>query len=72
VGRVVALGEASLVAGFALAGATVVVAEDPEEVCRAWDALSSDVALVVFTPSAATALGPRTEETTALWVVMPS
>jgi len=52
-GLVVALGEAVRVGGFALAGATVLVAENPEAVCRAWASLPHDVSVVVLTPQAA-------------------
>ncbi len=55
-GRIVALGEAVRVAGFALAGATVFVAESPDAVCRMWAALPEDVAVVILTSDAAAAL----------------
>jgi vacuolar-type H+-ATPase subunit F/Vma7 len=55
--RVAALGEGSRVRGFALAGASVVVAEGPAQVAAAWQALPDDVGLVVLTPAAAAALG---------------
>ncbi len=55
-GLLVAIGEAVRVEGFALGGATVLVAEDPAAVRRAWESLPSDVAVVVLTPKAAAAL----------------
>jgi vacuolar-type H+-ATPase subunit F/Vma7 len=55
--RVVAVGERSRVAGFALAGAEVVVAEDPAGVRAAVAALDDDVAVLLLTPRAAAALG---------------
>ncbi len=55
-GRIVALGEAVRVEGFSLGGATVLVAEDPDAVRRAWASLPDDVAVVVLTPGAAAAL----------------
>jgi len=55
-GRVVALGEAVRVEGFALAGATVLVAEVPDAVCRTWESLPDDVAVVLLTTDAAAAL----------------
>jgi vacuolar-type H+-ATPase subunit F/Vma7 len=55
--RVVAVGERDRVAGFALAGAEVVVAEDPPSVRAAVAALDDDVAVVLLTLRAATALG---------------
>ncbi len=65
------LGEAAQVAAYALAGAKVVVAEDPESVVRAWSAITSSVALVVLTSRAAAAVegGPGLA-TRALTVVM--
>ena len=51
-----ALGEAVRVAGFALAGATVFVAESPDAVCRMWATLPEDVAVVILTSDAAAAL----------------
>jgi vacuolar-type H+-ATPase subunit F/Vma7 len=56
-GQVVALGESVRVQGYALAGATTIVAETPDEVFRAWDALDSAVTLVVLTRFAAETLG---------------
>jgi len=71
-GRVVALGEAVRVEGFALAGATVLVAEAPDAVCRTWESMPDDVAVVLLTTNAAAALAhgeaPRKDVLTA---VMP-
>ncbi len=75
-GSVVVLGERSRVAGFALAGARVARAEDPQAVLAAWEALAHDVAVVVLTPAAAAALAalldqpPRPDR--PLTVVMPA
>jgi vacuolar-type H+-ATPase subunit F/Vma7 len=57
VSRVAVLGEEARVAGFALAGALPLPAEDPDGVRRAWRDLPADVALVLLTPAAAAALG---------------
>jgi vacuolar-type H+-ATPase subunit F/Vma7 len=57
VSRIVAIGEGSRTRGFALAGATVVVAEDAAEVAAAWQALEPDVGLVLLTTAAAEAVG---------------
>jgi vacuolar-type H+-ATPase subunit F/Vma7 len=54
-GRVVVLGERSRVAGFALAGAQIVVAETPEAVRLAVAALDEDVDVVLMTPAARSA-----------------
>ena len=40
-------------AGFALAGATVIDADDPQAVRAAWEQLSESVTLVVLSPRAA-------------------
>lgn len=62
-GTVVALGEAVAVAGFALAGARVVVAETPEQVRRAWaDLLEAGVAVVVLSDRAGVVLGAELDE----------
>ena len=55
--RIAVLGEASRVAGWALAGALVVPAEDPAAVRLAWAGLPTDVEVVVVTPAAADVLG---------------
>lgn len=54
--RVAAIGERARVQGFALAGALVVEAGDPDAVRAAWAALAADVEVVVLTPAAARAL----------------
>jgi len=56
-GVVVVLGESVRVQGYALAGATTIVAETPDELFHAWDGLDSAVTLVVLTPFAAETLG---------------
>ncbi|CAM5720568.1 V-type ATP synthase subunit F [Streptomyces antimycoticus] len=72
-GRVVAVGEWTRVAGFVLAGVTVVAAEEPDAVREAWRALPPGAALVILTPAAADALGQvLVESTRPLTVVMPS
>lgn len=52
-GQVVAIGEPELMAGFALAGATVICADDPQAVRAAWEQLPEAVTLVVLSPRAA-------------------
>lgn len=72
-GVLVALGESALVEGFGLAGATVMCADDPDSVRRAWASLPEDAEVVLLTPNAAAVLSdsgaPREELLTA---VMPS
>ncbi len=71
-GRVAVLGEAVHVAGFALAGALVLPAEDEAAVRDAWATVPADVGLVVLTPLAARALGPdRHADPTRLTAVLP-
>ena len=70
--RVVVLGEPGRVGGFRLTGATVIDADGPEEVDRAWAALPTDTTLLILTPRAAGVVGVRLPERARLtWVVMP-
>jgi vacuolar-type H+-ATPase subunit F/Vma7 len=72
-GPVAVIGEQTAVAGYALAGALVVPAEDARAVREAWDSLRADVEVVVLTPRAAQALGlTPTASMRPLTVVMPS
>jgi vacuolar-type H+-ATPase subunit F/Vma7 len=72
VGLLVVLGEAARVDGFALGGATVIVAESPDAVRRAWTSLPEDVAVVMLSHQAAVALGDDvTRRDGVLSVVMP-
>jgi vacuolar-type H+-ATPase subunit F/Vma7 len=57
--RVVAVGERSRVEGLALAGAEVVVGEDPADVRAAVAGLDDDVAVLLLTPAAADAVRPH-------------
>lgn len=71
--RVAAIGEVRRVAGFALAGVDVYVAESPEAAHAAWSALGEDVGLVVLTPLAAAGLEERlSEREDLLWVTLPA
>jgi vacuolar-type H+-ATPase subunit F/Vma7 len=70
--RVAAIGELTRIQGFALAGAVVLVASNPEAVRAAWSSLDQEVAVVVLTPAAAAAIGD--EPCVRRWpltVVMP-
>ena len=70
--EVAAIGAAYRVEGFALAGARVLVAEDPGDVRDAWRALPSTVRVVVLTPAAAALLDDQRETPGApLTVVLP-
>ncbi|MFI8458576.1 hypothetical protein [Kitasatospora sp. NPDC085464] len=71
-GAVAAIGERTRVAGLALAGVVVLVAERPEEVRRAWAELPEGAELVILTPDAARAGGRELAEgARPLTVVMP-
>jgi vacuolar-type H+-ATPase subunit F/Vma7 len=51
------IGEVTRTEGFALAGAVVFTAENPDEVHAAWRSLPADVAVLVLTARAAAELG---------------
>lgn len=71
-GRVAVLGERSRVQGYALAGAVVLVAEDPAAVRASWEALHPDIAVAILTARAARALAEALEDASwPLVVVMP-
>jgi vacuolar-type H+-ATPase subunit F/Vma7 len=70
VNAIIVVGEPGRVAGFALAGARTVVAEDEPDLVAAWDALDGDVAMVLLTPAAAAALEGRLAERPDLLVAV--
>ena len=51
-----AIGEHTRIAGYALAGVEVLVAENPPSALSAWEALPADVSLLIVTPMAEEAL----------------
>ncbi|MFG2028733.1 hypothetical protein [Streptomyces sp. NPDC048825] len=55
-GTVAAIGERARVAGLALAGAVVLIADGPDDVRRIWRSLPDGIDLVILTPTAAEAL----------------
>jgi vacuolar-type H+-ATPase subunit F/Vma7 len=70
--RVAAIGDARRVAGFALAGVEVHVAETSVAAHDAWDELGVGVGLVILTPQAAADLERRlSEREDILWVTLP-
>jgi vacuolar-type H+-ATPase subunit F/Vma7 len=70
---VVAIGGPDSIEGFALAGAIVKIAVEPDAVRRAWDDLDDDVGLVVLSATAAEVLGDaRQDRQSTLTVVMPA
>lgn len=71
--RAAAIGDERRLAGFALAGATVVHAATRAEVESAWSALPDDIVLVVLTSDAFEVVEPRLAERSGLvWAVMPA
>lgn len=67
------IGAGTLVAGYGLAGAVLLAAEDDDAVRAAWDRLPEDVAVVVLTAAAARALGDTPSTSGPLLaVVMPA
>jgi len=60
------IGEALSVEGYALAGATVLVADSQAGAAAAWDALPPDTALLVMTTRAAEWLADRLAERPAI------
>lgn len=56
-GTVAVIGEHAQVRGYALAGATLVAADGPDAVRRAWASLDDHTALVILTPASAAHLG---------------
>lgn len=71
--EVVVLGSPGELAGFGLAGARLVEAEDPQTVQTRWAELGDRVAVVVLTAAAAAALGAEALQATSgpLTVVLP-
>lgn len=71
--RVAAIGALTLVRGFALAGALVLPAEEPDDVRGTWRSLPPEVGLVLLTQPAAQALAEelRVDRTRPLVAVMP-
>jgi vacuolar-type H+-ATPase subunit F/Vma7 len=72
VSRIVAIGGEIELAGYALAGVEVIVAENPEDARRAWSRLGGDVGLVLLTGEALQALPATLDGGDVLWVELPS
>lgn len=71
-GAVAVIGEGVRVRGYALAGAAVRTAATDEEVAAAWSDLPEDVACLILTEAAHTALAARLHERPdLLWAVVP-
>lgn len=71
-GAIAVIGEGVRVRGYALAGAAVGSAATDHEIVAAWDALPDDVACLILTEAARTALAARLHERAdLLWAVVP-
>jgi len=71
--RAAVIGESVRTAGFALAGAVVLAAENAEEARAAWRELPSDCSVLVLTAAAAAWLGEEPQTRRDLLVaVMPA
>ena len=69
--RVVAIGRAVELAGYALAGVEVVDATEPNLVRRAWTDAAGRASLVLLTAESRAALPDRPEDG-VLWTVVPA
>ena len=71
-GGIAAIGEHVRLRGYALAGAELHAAASDGEVAAAWEELPDDVACIVLTEAAHTALAARLYERPDLvWAVVP-
>jgi len=70
--RVVAIGRAVELAGYALVGVEVVDAPEPALVRRAWADAAGAASLVLLTTDARDALPDRLEASGFLWTVIPA
>lgn len=72
VAGVAVIGARELVRGWALAGASVLAADDADETRRAWRSLAAEVAVVLLTSSAAEHLAEElADRSWPLVVVIP-
>jgi vacuolar-type H+-ATPase subunit F/Vma7 len=72
VSRAAAIGEQVRVAGYALAGVEVHIAQDADTARAAWEGLAPDVACLLLTPEAHAALAERLDERArVVWTVIP-
>jgi vacuolar-type H+-ATPase subunit F/Vma7 len=70
--RVVAIGRAVELRGYALAGVDVVDVCEPELVRRAWADAAGDASLVLLTSAAREMLPERLDDGGVLWTVIPA
>jgi len=67
--RVTVIGEATRASWFAVTGASVLPADDPESALEAWRCLTPETVVVVVTPMAAAALAPEIAAARSILVV---
>jgi vacuolar-type H+-ATPase subunit F/Vma7 len=72
VSRIAAIGSETELAGYALAGVEIVVADDAEGVRAAWSELAGDVGLVLLTAQSRRALPEPLTAGDVLWVELPT
>jgi vacuolar-type H+-ATPase subunit F/Vma7 len=65
--RTAVIGEATRTAGYAMAGAVVLVAENSDEAQTAWCSLPADIAVLVLTAQAAAWLGEARNRGATCW-----
>ncbi len=70
--RIIAIGRALELVGYALVGVDVVDAPDPDGAQQAWASLTDDVCLVLLTVEARARLPERLDAGDRLWAVLPA
>jgi vacuolar-type H+-ATPase subunit F/Vma7 len=69
-GRIGVLGDRHRIQGFAMAGVEAFAADTDDDLSAAWQSLPSDLAVLILTPQAATALAERLHERRDLLVAV--
>jgi vacuolar-type H+-ATPase subunit F/Vma7 len=72
VSSIVAIGDRTRLAGYALAGVDVTDATDPDDVREAWNGITGDVELVLLTSEARQALPDALGRQDVLVTVLPA
>lgn len=70
--RIIAIGERRRIEGLSLAGVEIIPVEGTEEVRKAWNELGRDVAVVILTPDAESALSDLLDSSAErIWTCLP-
>lgn len=69
-GRIGVLGDRHRIQGFAMAGVEAFAAQTEDDLTATWQNLPSDLAVLILTPQAATALAERLRERRDLLVAV--